>query len=430
MIRRVDGGTSSAGQVEKFTRPEPKPPEPKVTRPAIDQSRDTFAGVGNAAAQAGKAIAGAVAQAGGAVGAAAAAGAAVAAGAAAGAGAAGAAGAAAGAAAAGAAAAAGGAAPNPTRDQFQATDGYKSLSAEQQTQAMTVFDSMDAAGQQNMVTLANRQVNGKTALLDTDTTGKTLLENLNQIATQPMPQSFADAGVTRESLLASITQEASTPGQINQHDRGTCTVTSMQYMLNSNNPAEYVRLMAGLTSESGQVRLANGDTLSRDADSIAMDSATSRSSSERLFQSAMMQYARGGAEGDYSNVTNKDDGLQAGEQERALEALFSNGYDNYDGTWYNFTPGNEDVLNRLRDRSPEDTYIRMHWGEGKEGGHAVVVDRVENGRVYFRNPHGPGGTQGDVLTNPPRVVEDPANGVQSMSEEDFLKWVKSAMIPN
>jgi hypothetical protein len=386
-------GTNS---VEKFSRPEPQASEPKVARQALEKLRDGFS-IGKAAAEIGKATGKAAAEIGK---------------------------------AAGAAAAGAGAEVKSTRDQLQASDGFKQLSAEQQTQALEVFDKMDAAGQRNMLALTERQVDGKTALLDTDTTGKTLLDNLHQIATQPMPQSFADAGVTRESLLSSITQEASAPGQINQHNRGTCTVTSMQYMLNSNNPAEYVRLMAGLTSESGQVQLANGKTLSRDADSIAMDSATARSSSERLFQSAMMQYARGGKEGDYSNVADMDEGLNASEQERALEALFSKGYDNYDGTWYNFTPGNKDVLNKLKERSPEDTYVRMHWGEDKEGGHAVVVDRVENGRVYFRNPHGPGGTQGDVLEDPPRVVEDPSTGMQSMSEEDFLKWIKSAMIPS
>lgn len=397
MIRRVDGGSSSVSSVEKFSRPEPPAPEPKVVRPAIDQSRDTFSGVGSAAAQAGKALSGAAAE---------------------------------GAGPAGAAGLGEAAKPNKTREQLQATEGYKALSPEQQQQALEVFDTMDAAGQRNMVALAERQVNGKTALLDTDTTGKTLLENLHQIATQPMPQSFADAGVTRESLLASITQEASAPGQINQHDRGTCTVTSMQYMLNNQNPAEYMRLMAGLTSESGEVKLANGDTLRRDQDSIAFDSATARSSSERLFQSAMMQYAKGGDEGDYSNVADKDEGLNAGEQEKALQALFSRDFDNEDGSIWNFTPGEEEVLNLLKERSPEDTYIRMKWGEGKEGGHAVVVDRVENGRVYFRNPHGPGGTQGDRLEDPPRVVEDPNTGLQSMSEEDFLKWVKSAIVPD
>ncbi|MDY7227513.1 hypothetical protein [Hyalangium rubrum] len=399
MIRRVDGGSSSVGSVEKFSRPEAPAPEPKVVRPAIDQSKDTFSTGGKAIGAAAKAAGGAVAEAGGATGATGAAG-------------------------------VGDAKANKTRDEFQATEGYKSLSTEQQKQALEVFDTMDAAGQRNMVDLAERQVNGKTALLDTDTTGKTLLSNLHQIATQPMPQSFADAGVTRESLLGSITQEASNPGQINQHDRGTCTVTSMQYMLNSSNPAEYMRLMAGLTSESGEVKLANGDTLSRDKDSIAMDSATDRSSSERLFQSAMMQYAKGGDEDDYSNVADKDEGLDAGEQEDALEGLFSKGFDNESGSMWNFTPGEEEVLNLLKERSPQDTYIRMKWGEGKEGGHAVVVDRVENGRVYFRNPHGPGGTQGDKLEDPPRIVEDPNTGIQSMSEEDFLKWVKSAMVPS
>ncbi|MDY7228555.1 hypothetical protein [Hyalangium rubrum] len=397
MIRRVDGGSSPA--VERFSKPEPKPVETKQARSTVDLSRDTFAkaeGTGGAAGAGAAASPGAVG------------------------------------AAAGAAAAAGATSATSAklREEFQASDGFKDLSADQQKQALEVFDAMDLQGQRALKDLTDRQMSVSTetdcrigtALLDRDSTGKTLLDNLHQMATQKMPDSFKDSGVTRESLMASICQEAAHPGEINQHNRGTCTVTSMQYMLNDTNPAEYARIMTGLMSEKGEVTLASGATLSRDADSIAPDSATQRSSSERLFQAAMMQYARGGAEGDYSNLTNKDDGLNASEQERTLEALFNRDFDNYTGG------GADDILAKLKDRSPTDSYIRMHWGEDKSGGHAVVVDRVENGRVYIRNPHGPGGTQGDTLENPPRVVEDPATGLQSMSEADFKEWIKSTII--
>ncbi len=39
--------------------------------------------------------------------------------------------------------------------------------------------------------------------------------------------------------------------------------------------------------------MANGDTLKRDSGSEAPDSATKRSNSSRVFQSAMMEYANG-----------------------------------------------------------------------------------------------------------------------------------------
>ena len=51
-------------------------------------------------------------------------------------------------------------------------------------------------------------------------------------------------------------------------------------------------------------------------------------------------------------------------------------------------------------------------------GHAVSVVKIENGRVYFRNPDANKSEKSNV---PGARVEDPKAGIDSMSIEDFKK---------
>ena len=70
-------------------------------------------------------------------------------------------------------------------------------------------------------------------------------------------------GVTvREQLVDDVITELMDPnGQVNQGQASTCAPTGLQTLLINTNAAEYARLMKGLLSSTGQVMLANGDTL-------------------------------------------------------------------------------------------------------------------------------------------------------------------------
>ncbi len=307
--------------------------------------------------------------------------------------------------------------------------GFRALSPAQQEKAIKTFEACDTAGQGRLLKLAKRDVDGKPALLNEDAEGVALVDRLHSLATEPPNEDFARHGIDREDLLASVIQECASPGEINQDGHNTCTATTMQYMLCDQNPAEYVRLMDGLLSGDGKVEMRGGQTLTLEHDSIAPDSSRRRSASERVFQSAMMEYANGSES--YSTTDDKSRGKRLGlfdyshgglngdAQERGLEALFGRDFEQKNG----------DVIDLLKERSPEDTYFRMKWGEDKEGGHAVVVTRVEEGRVYFRNPWGRTGDRtGAEYENPPRRLEDPAIREESMSFEDFKAWSKGAIV--
>jgi len=223
--------------------------------------------------------------------------------------------------------------------------------------------------------------------------GDTLLGGLDKLANQPLAP-----GMSTSDLLGQVVRELAFPASINQMDKQTCGAASLQIQLARENPAEYVRLVAGLASPSGEVKLANGDTLKREP---GWDGFDLRSMSSRLLQSAFMEYANG-AEWDYDPASDKSKGttdankglsgygLEASEIARLAAGLFgreakqipekfvdSNG----DGI---ADPLTDDQANRILAAAP--TVVGLKFADGRFGAHAVLVTGVRDGRVYFIDP--------------------------------------------
>lgn len=291
---------------------------------------------------------------------------------------------------------------------------------------LDIFNTTGRQARADLVELAKRPA--ADGLLNRDSKGGTLLDSLHQIAIGPLDQQFAQNSISRESLLSGVLQEVARPGQIDQGARWTCTVTSMQWMLCVQNPAEYARLMQGLLSPAGRATLANGDSLNRVTDSIAPDDSPSRGPTERIFQAAMMDYSDdAGIEEKYDN-TDADDilrGMSVYEQRRGLEGLFGRDFHLWGPKGY----VHRDLFDVVKDCMPTPTLIDLYWGrnpDGSRSSHAVAVARVDEDRVYFRNPWGlTGAKAGDVYPEPPRRMEDPANDIESMSIGEFREWVKN-----
>ena len=75
-------------------------------------------------------------------------------------------------------------------------------------------------------------------------------------------------------------------------------------------------------------------------------------------------------------------------------------------------------------------YASLRWSEHED--HAVYVSKVEDGRVYFRNPHGPSdGTEGEYITDegPKRRLERGDIGLESMELGEFIGVLSSAAVP-
>lgn len=274
-------------------------------------------------------------------------------------------------------------------------EALKDLSTEDRAKYDTLTKTLDSDPEARL-SLQMLAIDKKLTGGPADKDGKNLLANLDALRTSPK----AD-GLEGNKVLAQVVQEIQTPDGINQHNRGTCTMASTQILMALKQPAEYTRLITGLSSPEGKVSLANGDSVTRFEGTNKPDD-TSRTDSARMFQATMMDYANGGEK--YKN-TAEAGGLNAGEVNRALEGLFAQNVNSQrveDGVGGFIRSIRGDVTHdrggavktveeQANGGSP--TLVGMNWGERDEsgkthGGHEILVTKVEGDRVYYDNPWG------------------------------------------
>jgi hypothetical protein len=283
-----------------------------------------------------------------------------------------------------------------------------------------------------------------------DLQGGTMLTSLHQLATAPVA-----AGLDRAALLRSTIAEVENPANIEQRGQGTCAATSVTLRVAERSPAEYARLVAGLASPSASVTLKDGSTVQRNAGSIA-DTRSGRSQSERMLQDSFMGFANGTLKYDVAADTNRGEGggggglnlaevtrLQSsvfGESYRTVttvgrqvtrdaglgEQLWRNVRNNFDRLTFRHDPNSPMQVLRQELNAGRSAVIGMQWGQEGHSAHAVVVERIENGRVFFQNPHGNAYHRqkvGSSLSPPPRRVEN--DNIQSMNLAEFQQRLAS-----
>lgn len=233
--------------------------------------------------------------------------------------------------------------------------------------------------------LLNGELPGERALGGTDD----LLSGLYGLISQPL----AD-GIDRSQLLTDAVQELACPSAVAQQGKGTCAATSVEILLLRENPAEYVRILAGLASPEGTVQLANGDVVRREA-GTAEDDGTGRSVPQRLIAPVFMEYANGRA--DYDNGTDhhtedgvdRGRGLTAAQVDLLLEGVFGKDFTfaNVFGTPEAVEAAWEHIQAELA--AGRAVLVGLKWGEA---GHKVVVTGTEtvDGKTWvtFINPWG------------------------------------------
>ncbi len=263
--------------------------------------------------------------------------------------------------------------------------------------------------------------------MNRDSTGRTLLQNLSTLSNQEM-----GPNLDRKTVFNELCKHLADPGNITQGTQGTCAPTTIQHLQATRDPAEYARIMVGLTSESGEVRMRNGEVLKRDLGSLSPDQ-TGRDNISRLYQSALMEYANGDSE--YDNRTDEhtrpDDttysGLYPADSERALDALFGDRYDHMmvESHTQDGRRQAETAIRRALDAG-EQVPVGMRWGEGA---HALLVIGMTESTVILRNPWG-SWDQGSDGSNgtPPRETLD-NQGTVEMPKEEFFSRLSSVHLP-
>jgi hypothetical protein len=318
----------------------------------------------------------------------------------------------------------------------------------------------DTANQQAIVDIAQVSTdNGDSSLADlcqqpdrlqsTDADDGTLLHNLDTLATQPLNQEIVGQGgneTLRQSLVDSTLADLAAPTtNVTQNGANTCASTTVQIALTRDDPAEYVRLLAGLTGEDGQVDMRGGGTLGLQNESFddgGIVGDQSRTPSEVIFQGAAMEFANGGnldyeADVDGHHVGGllngpaaaggwlvnlsvsglmggqapvflsvlpeipEVGGLSANMQSSLLRNIFGENYGTLYGDPNLITLGvarmgsgegqrAHDYLATYRGDLPVELTYHLLGGGDFTKMHAVLFDHVDpaNGRVYFQNPTG------------------------------------------
>jgi hypothetical protein len=217
-------------------------------------------------------------------------------------------------------------------------------------------------------------------------------------------------GIDRHELVRHLVREVAEPAAINQRSWGTCATTSLQMIVAMKDPAEFVRIVAGLASPKGEVTLRGGETLERvwgtekplplqeTYKGKTYDVPDERSISTRLFSAAFMDYANG--DDTYDNATDKhldiqESGLADFEVQIAVGGALGIPIDTVHTPKGTSLTAKDPVFDRLRAATAAGMPISigMKWGAPDEngkihGGHEVIVTAVTADQVHILNPWG------------------------------------------
>ena len=232
----------------------------------------------------------------------------------------------------------------------------------------------------------------KEVLTAVDSVGSTALANLARLAEQPLNPKIA-GDTSKAELLTSCLRDIVNPNRIDQGDAPTCTVTSMQFELVADEPAEYARILADLSGPNGSSKMRGGSNLEIEAgDAGARDG---RSVSDAIFQTSAMEFGNGREAqfdpyaGKSVNATTgaEQRGLKPAQQTQVLRQLFGVNY-----VSKNFLTEAEGAkaLEKLKGydtRGAQNRPIILQIDQG-DFNHAVTFERVQDQRVYFRDPYG------------------------------------------
>jgi hypothetical protein len=287
----------------------------------------------------------------------------------------------------------------------------KSLSSEEKERLATVMKRLDEDGLRYLGAALEKTPE---LFSDKDSTGGSLLSNLARLASQPLNARLA-SDTTTETVLRSVLRDIVNPNRIDQGTAPTCTVTSMMFELVADEPAEYVRLMADLCGPAGKAKMRGGGYLHVEAGDAAIDARDGRSASQAIFQTAAMEYANGrfmdfdprAGKSIDGRTQEEQRGIKPSQQANLLTQLFGVKY-----STDNLKDEKEGakVLETLRGFDAvgaQNRPIILHIDQG-DYNHAVTLERIQGGRVQFRDPYG-------VL--------------RSMPEELFAKYVVAVQRP-
>lgn len=260
--------------------------------------------------------------------------------------------------------------------------------------------------------------------------------------------------LTNEQLIDDVLSEIADPnGQPVFGTLGNVSATGLNTFAILQNAAEYVRLLKGLMSPGGNVKMANGDKLEIPEGIYRLQSEPppanpgfiARRYSELALLSAVLKYA---LKNDYPNYDPSAAvydpngvgqaffsavrrGLTEAQMTKALSALTGR---NVKASGRGPSPAVRDAFRDTLTSSTRPLLLSLWWNAAPGstpgvGGHAVVALREDAGRIFFRNPlysgtnPPPTAVPNTTITNPPRRHEDPTEALESIGDSDLGQWI-------
>ncbi len=235
-----------------------------------------------------------------------------------------------------------------------------------------------------------------------DVNGNTLLDNLDALDRQVVAR-----GLNQRALSEEVAATVANPAAcIRQGKRGTCSATTVQYIHATSDPADYVRVMRGLTDESGEVTLQTGKKLTRPDSALPADDS-GRRTADRIYQTSAMNHASGRYD---NNILQPDgrgghvgpdgsfsyDGLTPKQGNELLNDFLAGNYEARDvGDVLRLvgrdSPDGQRVIQKFEDHvramraQGEPVHVGMQFANGQHSRHAVSVENVDDQFVYIRN---------------------------------------------
>lgn len=258
-----------------------------------------------------------------------------------------------------------------------------------------------------------------------DSTGKTVLENLDEIKTGKKQK-----GVDSKQLLKDSVLVLSDKKYITQGPHGTCGAGSLENHLWEKKPAELVRIVKDL-AKSGECKLGDGSVLKAGTNSLDFHESDRRDFNI-IFQSAVMKdvalvggdraignkylydladYNVNNDEGDAKSVKSGDSAANPTLLKSLVESITSNKYT----VKTSFIWGGDSRIEDLKKAVSQNKQpIALFSQEGYFGLHYVVIQKIDNDKVYFQNT----------------ATGKDEGSVDSMSIEDFKKKIRGLITPN
>lgn len=262
----------------------------------------------------------------------------------------------------------------------------------------------------------------QTELVSADRNGARLIDKLIALA---QPSTSADDKLLAASLVRAVTSY----GVSTNASLGTCAAESISSLADRVSSSEWARIAADLLQNS-EAELIDPRTRNAVRMVVPLDArdpaiVDGRTRVDRVMQAAIKDLVAPTGTS-YSSAADQyirlSDGQAMGnsmspeQSRRALELLT--------GSTQQIT-SREIGKSLVAHHDGTPLFTTLSWGQNIPGAtrelNAVVVTRVDGGRVYFRNSmDSSASVNGQDLVDPARRVEDKTTGLESMKQSDFM----------